>query len=67
MMPYKDVKQKFGASIASQILQEKQTLEKDKKPGDSTIYFMHHPEAKGNEESHLHYCHDHTLNSEPFS
>lgn len=54
MMPYRDVKQKFGLAIASQILQEKQAQEKDKKANDSTIYFMPHPEAKGNEESHLH-------------
>ena len=53
LLPYLEVKKKFGALIASNILTEKKHLEANKPKGDSTIYWMEHPEAKGNEETML--------------
>ena len=51
MLPYCEVKKRFGNAIASQILIDKQNMEKSKPKGDSLVYFMEHPEARGQEDS----------------
>ena len=51
MLPYHEVKKRFGGAIATQILADKQNMEKSKAKGDSTVYFMEHPEARGQEDS----------------
>lgn len=53
LLPYGEVKKKFGAAVAANILAEKKALEANKPAGDSTIFFMEHPEAKGQEETWL--------------
>ena len=53
LMPYMELKKKFGAAIASSILQEKKALEANKSKSDNTVYFMEHPDARGNEEPRL--------------
>ena len=55
LLPYHEVKKKFGAAIATQILSEKKNLEQTKNKGDATIYFMPHPEAPNQEETCLQY------------
>lgn len=55
MMAYKDVKAKFGAPIAAQILNDKRNQERNKRGTDKTTYFMEHPDAKGQEDPQLHY------------
>lgn len=45
MMPYFQVKEKFGQAVGTQIYQDKKSLESNKGPHDGTIYFMAHPEA----------------------
>ena len=45
------LKKRFGGAIATQILADKQNMEKSKAKGDSTVYFMEHPEARGQEDS----------------
>lgn len=51
MMPFWQVKEKFGQAIGQQIYQDKQAMERSKKPGDANIYFMEHPECKGQNET----------------
>ena len=55
LLPYHEVKKKFGAVIATTILSEKKQLEQNKNKGDATIYFMPHPEAPNQEETCLQY------------
>lgn len=54
MLPYKEVRQRFGNAIASTILADKKKMEAAKQPGDSVVYYMEHPEAKGQEDACLH-------------
>ncbi|CAL1166459.1 unnamed protein product [Cladocopium goreaui] len=51
LMPFLEVKKKFGQAIATSILQEKKGLEANKSKSDNTVYFMQHPDAPGNEWS----------------
>lgn len=51
MLPYKDVKERFGLALAQQILHEKKNQEKNKPKGDTCTYFMQHPDAPGQEDS----------------
>ena len=51
LLPYHEVKKKFGAATAVQILADKKALEKNKAKGDTTIYYMEHPEARGQEDT----------------
>lgn len=51
MLPYWDVKKRFGLAIAQQIMNEKRELEKAKPKNDTHVYWMEHPDAKGQEES----------------
>ena len=51
MLPYRDVKDRFGAAIATSILQEKKALEESKAKNDPTIYYMPHPECPKQEDS----------------
>lgn len=51
MMPFWQVKQKFGEAISQQIYNDKKEMEKSKKAGDANVYFMEHPEAKGEKET----------------
>ena len=55
MMPFRDVRSKFGAALAQQILADKKALQNNKSPADPNTYFMAHPEAKDDEESHLNF------------
>lgn len=50
MLPYREVKDRFGASIATTILQEKKALEERKPKNDSIVYYMPHPECPKQEE-----------------
>ena len=50
MMPFFQVKEKFGNAIGAQIYQDKKSLECNKGPHDSTTYFMAHPEAPTQED-----------------
>ena len=51
LLPYHEVKQRFGPAIALQILNEKKKLQAEKHPADSTVFFMEHPDAKGQEDT----------------
>ena len=53
MVPYNEVKRRFGPALASTILQEKKQLEAAKAPGCAITYYMDHPDAKGVEETWL--------------
>lgn len=55
LLPLHEIKKKFGAPIAMQILQDKKEKEQAKPPGDSCIYWMEHPEPalRGQEETWL--------------
>ena len=59
LMPYADVKKKFGPAIAGQIFTDKRALEASKAPGDATVFFMPHPEAPTQEDiwlqNHFHF------------
>jgi hypothetical protein len=55
LMPFLEVKKKFGQAIATSILQEKKGLEANKSKSDNTVYFMQHPDAPGNEEPWIMY------------
>ena len=48
MLPFHEVKKKFGVALGEKILQDKKTLEQNKKPGDATVYYMPHPDAPTN-------------------
>ena len=50
MLPYWEVKKRFGNVFGAQIMSEKKTQEKNKSANDSTTYYMPHPEARDNEE-----------------
>eukprot|EP00435_Cladocopium_sp_Y103_P013603 s3511_g3.t1 len=50
LLPYRDVKQRFGPAIAGSILATKKELEKNKSPSDATVYWMEHPDAPGVED-----------------
>lgn len=51
MMPFWQVKEKFGQAIGQQIYQDKKAMESSKKPGHANVYFMEHPECKGQNET----------------
>lgn len=51
LLPFRDVKQRFGNAIATSILASKKELEQNKSPSDATIYWMEHPDAPGVEET----------------
>lgn len=54
LLPFHEIKKKFGPAIGSQIYQDKKALEQSKPQNDSTIYFMPHPEAPTQEDICLH-------------
>lgn len=54
MMPYKNVKDKFGHAIAAQMLADKKQMQKNRSKTDTTTYFMEHPDIKGVEDSYMH-------------
>ena len=53
MLPLKDVRDRFGMAVSSSILEEKKRLEANKPKHDPVVYYMKHPEAPDEEESHL--------------
>ena len=53
MLPFKDVRDRFGLAVASSILEEKKRMEANKPKHDNVVYYMQHPDAKDEEESHL--------------
>lgn len=49
LLPYNEVK-RFGPSIAAGILAEKKQQEASKPVGSGIVYWMEHPDAKGQED-----------------
>lgn len=47
MMEYRDVKNKFGATLAKQLKDEKKALELGKSDSDPVVHWMLHPDLKG--------------------
>lgn len=45
MMPYKTLKERFGNSLAKQMLQEKKQQEEGKDASDPLTYWMKHPDV----------------------
>ena len=45
MMTYRTLKERFGNSLAKQILHEKKKQEEDKVAGDPLVYWMKHPDV----------------------
>lgn len=50
LLPYNEVKKRFGPSIAAGILAEKKQQEASKPVGSGIVYWMEHPDAKGQED-----------------
>ncbi len=55
MLPMLEVRKRFGHAIATSILQEKKQAEASKPPNAGVVYWMEHPDAKGQEETRLQY------------
>ena len=53
LLPYNEVKRRFGAALAAGILQEKKSQEASKPKNCGTIFWMEHPDARGQEDPHL--------------
>ena len=51
MVPLCELRKKCGVAIADAILADKRAKETNKAAGDTTRYFMEHPECPGKEES----------------
>lgn len=49
MLPYVEVKKRFGVAVAAGILAEKKQRESNKPAGSAITYWMEHPDAKGQE------------------
>ena len=47
LLPYWEVKKKFGPANAAQILNDKKEQEQNKSPQDLTVYFMEHRKPVG--------------------
>ncbi|CAL1168542.1 unnamed protein product, partial [Cladocopium goreaui] len=50
MMTYRTLKERFGNSLAKQILHEKKKQEEDKVAGDPLVYWMKHPDVDHEDE-----------------
>ena len=56
MVPYKDLKVKFGQANALTIYNEKKALQNNKSPTDETTYFMKHPDCKSEDCKYTYRC-----------
>ena len=50
---FKNLKTKFGLALAKSLRDDKKKLEEAKQPGDSTVYFMKHPDFPNVEAGHM--------------
>ncbi len=54
LMAYKDLRDKFGAPLAKNMLEEKKAMQKGKSKNDPVTYWMEHPDIKNNQDLVVH-------------
>lgn len=51
LIPFKELREQYGANVAKQMRHQKQQLQSRAKPGDEP-YILDHPDLPGNEAPH---------------